>query len=227
MKKKVLIVVMMFAVFITNFLVSRTYAKYISKIDLTDEARVAHWGINITKDVDLFRDSYYFTNKDGEEEAYVKSLGCKNIINDNGESQEVCDNVIAPGTSGEYRFTISGTPEVNYRIKLKVLEKQDTVGRITYDLDGKCPTDDINELAWCIESLYSIDDVFPATRPTDTYHTISWKWDFYKNDLEDKKDTDKGSAAIIEENDLAYDKQAKVKLVVNVTAEQTKDAATK
>ncbi len=227
MKKKVLVFLIILATVMTSFSVSRTFAKYISSIDLSDEARVALWDIDITKDVDLFRDSYFVVNENGEKDYYVKSLGCKSIDDEEGNAQEVCDNVIAPGTSGEYKFTISGTPETNYRIKLKVLEKTDTVGRITYNLDGMCPTDDINELAWCIESLYSIDDVFPATRPTDIYHTISWKWDFYKSDDEDKKDTEKGSSAVINEDEFGYNDQSKVKLSVRVTAEQTTDRATK
>lgn len=126
MKKKVLIVVMMFAVFITNFLVSRTYAKYISKIDLTDEARVAKWGLSDEeKTIDLFADSYSVNGKG----VYVKSLNCKTV-----DGNEVCDNVVAPGTTGSYDLNISGTMETRYTLNIDLKNENDFV--VYYKVDG-------------------------------------------------------------------------------------------
>ena len=216
MNKKIKLGIVLSLVTILSFYsVSGTFAKYTSSIDLSDEARVALWDFDLTRDVDLFHDSYI--DKNG---AYVKSFGCKTVT-ENGKEKEICDNVIAPGTSGEYTFRIKGAPETSYQIKIEVIDKIDTVGRITYDLDGECPSNTIQDLAWCLENLYSRDEYFD--KPVDATHTISWKWQFEnpKNtEVENKKDTDIGSKAIIHETDDGYFDQAKVKLTVRITAEQ-------
>ena len=216
MKRKVKFGILLFLITIISFYsICGTFAKYTSSIDLTDEARVAVWDFDITRDVDLFQESYL-----DNEGAYVQSLGGKMGM-ENGEEKEILDKVIAPGTSGEYTFRIKGAPETSYRVKIEVVDKIDTVGRITYDLDGECPSNTIQELAWCLESLYSRDEYF--SEPMDATHKISWKWIFENpnhTEEENKKDTDIGSAAIIHDTEEGYYDQAKVKLTVRITAEQ-------
>lgn len=216
MNKKIKLGVVLLLVTILSFYsISGTFARYTSSIDLSDETRVALWDFDITRDVDLFQESYL-----DNQGAYVQSLGGKKVT-ENGEEKEVLDKVIAPGTSGEYSFRIKGAPETSYQIKIEVIDKIDTVGRITYDLDGECPSNTIQDLAWCLENLYSRDEHFDT--PVDATHTISWKWQFEnpKNtEEENKKDTDKGSAAIIHDTEEGYYDQAKVKLTVRITAEQ-------
>lgn len=106
MKKKTMALGgLLMAVAITAYSVSGTYAKYISQVDYTDEARVAKFQLNgaDNKDaqaIDLFAKSYEITTKDGKK-VYVNSL-------DN-------DKVIAPGTKGKATLSISGTFETAYR----------------------------------------------------------------------------------------------------------------
>lgn len=208
--KYIKIIIVSFLILITTFLISGTYAKYISQIDLLDEARVAKWDIEINKlsrqDIDLFSDSYL----NGAIEAA------------NG------DNVVAPGASGEYKFEIVGQPEVRYRIVIDVDPENtfDDIGQIDYFLDGDGPYT-LDELAGELQNLYSYDRTFePGNKLEKHLHTISWKWDFEKGSNEteiesnDKIDTALGNQAVIDKDDYKYETQKRVKLSLTITAEQ-------
>ena len=120
------------AVAMTGYSVAGTYAKYISQIDLVDEARVAKWSLtaadNCVQDehgsyscqkatkLNLFSESYYNNGK-----LYVKSLDG--------------DNVIAPGTKGEYQVNLSGTMEVRH--KLDIDFSADKAIAVSYNVDEK------------------------------------------------------------------------------------------
>ena len=142
-KKRIIIILSLLAEVITTFFMSNTFAKYISAIDLADEARVAKWDIAINKlsrqDIDLFSDSYLNNS--------IKSL--------NG------DKVVAPGASGEYKFEIVGQPEVRYRIIIDVDPDNtyDDIEQIDYYLDGDGPYT-LDELAGELQGLYSYDRTF-------------------------------------------------------------------
>lgn len=103
---------LLMAVAVTAYSVSGTYAKYISKVGGTDTARVARWSFNDGKTIDLFDESYLT--------GAIKSLNCSW---DNDKLEEVCDNVVAPGASGEYEFQFSAgdiASEVNYKLSLNI-----------------------------------------------------------------------------------------------------------
>lgn len=109
MKKNLMLGALVAAVAITSYSVSGTYAKYVSSIDFTEEARVAQWQIQaqdvdgkVTDNLNLFSDSYSVTDKG----LYVKSL-------DDGK-------VIAPGTKGEYQINFAGNMEVRYMLNLEL-----------------------------------------------------------------------------------------------------------
>ncbi len=101
-KKMGIVAVLVMLVAVTLNAVGGTYAKYISKIDMTDEARVAKWHMDLTDgngsgnyNLDLFDTSYFYNGSE-----YVKSLNT--------------DNVVAPGTKGESTFEITAKSEVRY-----------------------------------------------------------------------------------------------------------------
>lgn len=101
-KKMGIVAVLVMLVAVTLNAVGGTYAKYISKIDMTDEARVAKWHMDLTDgngsgnyNLDLFDTSYFYNGSE-----YVKSLNT--------------DNVVAPGTKGESAFEITAKSEVRY-----------------------------------------------------------------------------------------------------------------
>ena len=115
MKKRTLVLGgLLMAVAITGYSVSGTYAKYISGIDETDEARVAKWsfgeGLNEAGVADLFKSSYT-----------LKKDGCTGTKCDYTYvvSSDTSD-VIAPGTNGEYTFEINGEMETNYILNIAI-----------------------------------------------------------------------------------------------------------
>lgn len=227
MKKKAIILgALLLATVVTGFSVSGTYAKYVSSVDTEDEARVAMWGVNLGDiELDLFKDTYLLNSTDNTT-YYAQS---NEDVDRDGDG--TYDNIVAPGTSGQYEFQIDfgGTaPEVNYKLNIeaegvdKVNTYLDNYQPIVYTLDGK-DFYTIEELAKAIEDLAS-DKIYAAgTLPTNgelKKHTISWKWAFDSSEdeyIDDEKDTELGNAIITD--DLS------VSLSIKVTAVQVKEAA--
>lgn len=116
---------LLMAVAITASSVAGTYAKYISQVDYTDEARVAKFYLNgageATQTIDLFAKSYARTEKDGKV-VYVNSLKD--------------DKVIAPGTTGEAIFQVSGEFETAYQTFIKFDGAKDVVIYFGLDAEG-------------------------------------------------------------------------------------------
>lgn len=219
-KKKILIINTILLI-ITTFVISKTFAKYKSAIDLSDEARVAKWDIEINKlsdvNIDLFSDSYLNNN----------------VLSLNG------DKVVAPGTSGEYKFQITGAPETSYKIRIDVDEEKtfDCIHRIRYTIDNKYTTYDIEEAAYIIQNfIYNSNTVYePNSKRGENnsdIHTISWLWEFeigessggvLLDQLEstDKIDTDLGKGDLIyNKDDVRCKDRARVGLSFKITAEQ-------
>lgn len=103
-KKMGIVAVLVMLVAVTLNAVGGTYAKYISKIDMTDEARVAKWHMDLTDgngsgnyNLDLFATSYEWNGSE-----YVKSVDT--------------DRVVAPGTTGKSSFEITAQSEVRYTV---------------------------------------------------------------------------------------------------------------
>ena len=107
---------------ITSCFVGGTFAKYVSKGEGHDSARVAKWGVVVTGQGDAFAKEYA-TDDDG-----VKSSIGVSVKSDTP--------VIAPGTSGEFKgISLSGTPEVAVNIT--------TIA--TIDLTGDWTVDDSDD----------------------------------------------------------------------------------
>lgn len=122
-KKTMMLGGLLAAVAMTANSVSGTYAKYVSKVDLTDEARIARWNLfaretcEITKNgykqcaiennkMKLFDDSYSWDGKQ-----YVKSIDG--------------DKVVAPGTTGQYQVNLGGEMETRYKFDIKFSANKD------------------------------------------------------------------------------------------------------
>ena len=112
MKKKLTVLgALLMAVVVTGYSVSGTYAKYVSKVDLTDEARIAKFELKATDKngnelkgehaFNLFADSYSYNGY-----KYVKSMGN--------------DDVIAPGTTGTFALQLTGDMETAYYLNFKL-----------------------------------------------------------------------------------------------------------
>lgn len=72
---------------ITSCFVGGTFAKYVTKAEATDSARVAKWGVEVNVTGGGFHTSY------GKDDV-TPNLATDTVISS--------DNVIAPGTNGEF-----------------------------------------------------------------------------------------------------------------------------
>ena len=205
------IAALLVAVAVTSYSVSGTYAKYTTTLaEQTDSARVAKWEVKQTTNIEnLFKSSY--AASDDENATDVNALV----------------DVVAPGTSGEYKFNLSGTVETNYTLTA-VVTATDTINTATYapikyTLDGVEVTDmntdnvvDATDLALAIAALYPTDKVYAANTVSESIHTIGWSWAI---DGDDVKDTTLGNEIVANED------SHKVSLSVTITATQSEKAA--
>lgn len=172
MKNKSLktVAICLLIVVIAAILLVSTYARYSTKTTGTDSARVAHWKVNTTNVVeDLFAASY--TNvKAGADGAAV----------------------IAPGTSGSYKFTIDGDVETAYAITISTTGSKDEINTeayapIVYTLDGVACTN-FADLCSKIEALSGrfAQGAGPLeSTSTKSEHTIGWSWALDGNNAND------------------------------------------
>lgn len=235
-KKIAFLGILLLAVVVTGYSVSGTYAKYTSQIDLSDEARVAKWEIGMNSDametLDLFDESYTYASNGTVVEAIANAEGKK-------------DNVVAPGTNGQYTFALKGNIETNYTIDVNatgtnnvVLKAED--GTITHNpmkfyLDTNDSLDinaingwyDFDTLLTKLNALYSGtgSKVYAPGTVDNTSHTIYWKWDFETTGNADaikaanEKDTKLGE-------EIAADATShKIDLAISITANQTNEKA--
>lgn len=225
---------LLMAVAITGYSVAGTYAKYISSIDYTDQARVAKWDFRSqsTNTVDLFEASY--TNDSG---VYVASKDAAKVI--------------APGTSGEYSYSIVGTAETNFKISgstkivnkviLATGENDWNKGTLLYDPvqfdlgDGTYKT--LSELGATVsydddgnaQLVYEVTSESPIVyaantelKAGDVSGTIKWKWAFDKDEashIVDTLDTKLGTD-VVENEDLT------ITASISTSVVQTKEAPT-
>ncbi len=108
---------------VTSCFVGGTFAKYVSKGEGTDLARVAKWGVEVDVTGGGFKEKY--GNDDGDskiEGNTVVSDGAVKVqymlgSEPSGDPVDV-RNVIAPGTKGQFGgVTITGEPEVAVRVQ--------------------------------------------------------------------------------------------------------------
>lgn len=89
---------------ITSCFVGGTFAKYVSKGEGKDTARVAKWGVEVEVTGDGFHTTY------GKDDVNAGSSISNTVISD--------VNVVAPGTKGTFGgVEITGTPEVAVKIE--------------------------------------------------------------------------------------------------------------
>lgn len=235
-KKSIVLGSLLAAVVLTGYSVSGTYAKYVSAVDLSDEARVAKWEIGLSdatdKKLNLFKDSYEYESNG----VVVKSLTTKTLE----DGTEVPTRVIAPGTKGQYTFALSGIIETNYKIQVtatgdNTVVLKDDGGNVTYspvrfylseddklDITTMAYDDlmDFDTLKAELNKLYSGANgkVYAPGEVDKTSHTIYWTWNFEGND--DVKDTILGNEIVEDETSHTLD------LSINITATQTREAVT-
>lgn len=100
----------------TSCFVGGTFAKYVTSGHVSDTARVAHWGVEITTSGSIFKNQYandgtIEQDKDGNNIAMT-------VVNGSTDGK----NLVAPGTASTnyLTFTISGTPEVAVNVDIQL-----------------------------------------------------------------------------------------------------------
>lgn len=94
----------------TTCVIGATLAKYTTAKEVSDQARVAKWGVKVTVATDPAFQTTYATND-------TVSYGEANSV----VSSKLSEKVVAPGTSGTATaFSITGTPEVAAKVTFKM-----------------------------------------------------------------------------------------------------------
>lgn len=209
---------------ITSCFVGGTFAKYTTKAEGSDSARVAKWGFQPTSITmtDLFKTAYGTTVKAGDKPQ---------------------TDVIAPGTKGEatFGFTYGGAegitaPEVTYTFEVsttgsKCADDIQNNTNIKWSLDGQpARADGKTDGSW--DALIAAIEALDGNKTDNTYgpntlpaafatgganeHTVGWEWIFETANgdgqaaAQDATDTRLGNKATLDE----------VKLVITITATQ-------
>ena len=151
-----------------------TLARYVTSQTATDSAAVAKFGLGIPSTINLFSDSY--TNVKADEDG---------------------KKIIAPGTSGEYQFQVTGTSEVAYKVEAEV--------KVTYSAGWGSYQPlrfSLNNTDWMevgafqtsLSNVLASEPMAPNTAYAST-QKIYWSWPFEGAEGDDAKDTAMGVAA--------------------------------
>ncbi len=200
------------AVLLTTSTISGTFAKYVTEYEVSDNARVAKWGVAIeAEDFDLFTTDY------ATDDDTATFTGDYSVSSAEGDR----DDVLAPGTSGSFaNIKITGTPEV--AVDVDIVATVEVSNNWIVDEDFYCPvvvtvgTEKISGLDYdtAVEFAAAIKDEIdgksaqyaPNTKLDDTYDTtnldLAWAWAFegaVGSEQTDVKDTALGDAAVDED----------------------------
>lgn len=177
MKKMSIFALLLAAVVVTSYSVSGTYAKYTSKFESTDSARVAKWAfqINDTDVTNSFTFNLFDTvnDTDGNAETDVK---------DGGDTE----TIIAPGTQGSFTIKLANKSEVTakYAIDYEVTNTNNIP--IEFSVDGLNWSSSLSDVA-------ASDTTKLNMNGGEATITVQWRWTYEGTDR-DTTDTTLGSA---------------------------------
>ena len=190
-RKTLLIVLLILSVVVTGAFIG-TLAKYVTSKTVSDDAVAAEFGLDVPNVVDLFSDSY------------------TNVTADTDGKK-----IIAPGTSGQYRFQITGTSEVAYKViaNIAVIYSDEWNGYapLEFSINGTNWTN-LADFKENLSNALASKTMAPGEEYEST-QTIYWKWPFHTSAGNDIKDTQMGMAA-------ATGTAPKVTVSIEVIAEQ-------
>jgi len=144
---------------ISTCAISGTFAKYVTKAEGEDQARVAKWGVVVSVDGGAFADKYA-----AADEAYLEAEGEYSVV-----SAVEGEKVVAPGTSAKEAdmalvATVKGTPEVAARYTLE--------GKGIEDVSLKAGTyTDYTQLVKAEDGTYGYTGTFTLTKD---YAPVKW-----------------------------------------------------
>lgn len=208
MKKNIMMRVastLLIAVLLTTCAIAGTFAKYVTSETGSDSARVAKFGVKITANGQMFKETYQ-----GIETGWTSASTV------NSESGKV----VAPGTSGEMvKMTLTGTPEVAVRVSYEATTFNlagwklsngsteycpivFTINGATYGMDYTAATNKSSTVADLEDAIKAAiagytKEYAPNQNLADVEaHSlaISWEWAFNVNDVNDTDLGDKAAA---------------------------------
>ncbi len=166
----------------TSCFVGSTFAKYTSGNNgTTDVARIAKWSFEVGDDT---------TDKDITSPTYTFDLK-ETVIADNTDASA---NVIAPGTSGTYSFTVKNSSEVDATFSFTLTNSLNpTVADTVFPLVITSVTA-TNSVTFA-DAQISADGIYTYTSgessvldpDAETVITVSWNWPIGANDANDTK----------------------------------------
>lgn len=181
-------VVLLLLVMVCVIMLSRTYAKYTSKVSGEDTATIAKWAWEIN-DVGL------------ESTTTTYTLNLFSTVNDTGNTAAETDvaesKMIAPGTEGKFEVKIENLSDVNAKYSVAFTETNPLDAKIVYSTDGTTYKE--------VSELNVTDKEIAKTNGSDTF-TVYWKWVFDESESQDTADTNVGFSAA-----QASDRTVKVK----------------
>ena len=190
-RKMVLIALLILSVVATSAFIG-TLAKYVTSDTALDDAVVSKFGLGVPNKIDLFSDSY--TNVEADTEG---------------------KKIIAPGTTGQYTFEVTGTSEVAYKVSADITvaysEEWNGYAPLKFSVNGTNWTN-LEDFKENLSIMLASETMAPGEEYANT-QTIYWEWPFYVSDEYDIKDTQMGVAA-------ATETAPKVTVSIEVTAAQ-------
>lgn len=145
--------VLLIATLLSTSAVSGTYAKYVSKGSASDTARTAKWGVVISGSGNLFSKNYLKADNNTP----TLSISASEISVESSNA----DMLVAPGTKSAgsgLALSITGTPEVDTRVKTTIEAKDVYLAAGTYALMKQIPVTS-DSYATLVESgLYTKSD---------------------------------------------------------------------
>ncbi len=144
---------------ISTCAISGTFAKYVTKAEGEDQARVAKWGVLVSVDGNAFADKYAATDaaykEDGGEYSVVSSVEGEQVVAPGTSSEEVGANLVG---------SVTGTPEVAARYTMEGSGIEDVVLKAgTYT--------DYTHLVKANDGTYGYTDTFTLDKD---YAPIKW-----------------------------------------------------
>ena len=192
---------------LTTCAISSTFAKYVTKAEGTDKARVAYWGFDqaAVTDFKLFDGVYTKVQTSGEVDGF--------------------SNVIAPGTEKSTTFAFGYTnyktdkitaPEVAYTFTVNPtitgdFDSLDANSNFKWTLaKGNATATEYNTVADLLAAIkalsgdatgtkeYAAGKLPDAFTSADETYTIGWKWGFHTDEAGDIADTELGNSQTLE-----------------------------
>ncbi len=179
MKKTIAFMALVFAVVLTGFSVSGTYAKYTTSFEsVTDTAKIAVWDIKFNDESKTTEDKTFKFDLFDEDTNNVVA------IKDND------DLIIAPGSKGSANFKVTNASDVDATLNITFESSHNDL--LTYTIKkGESADQTVGEPTKNLAKFSNLNSVELAKGASETY-TIEWEWKYYESSEEDQADTTLG-----------------------------------